>query len=522
MAAATNNRKLAEFDALTDEEYLTKATEAHDAAHNWVYDPEPHTCEEALELLKTVPPVRLGGKSTKTKEMSKSERDIPPPKKVIWDADWMDKLVDTTDFSATVPSIKRKLEFAFLLQGRLSPGETESVERITDDFHKQYIVHPACVIAGFVTGRPMAVTYTAASNGVQSDLHVQAKGDSSIKLATIENKRGIVWEEHERAFLELLDNEKLPVTSPAVRPPDPVRICIQINAQMITHNVVHSKLFSPVGVMYIWRDPRERHLFFSRVYHDLDDDVRRTACLLVAAFSRQNDLNASLPPIVPSPSFFSGESFISSWIRQQALKFFLVVTTVCGTPTVAVGPQGRPVLFHGIDHGTFLMPPRVFTRFIGSGAIGNVWRSSDGSHVIKIFRDKDAAHHEAGILQSCLEDPELVVPTFRGLYTDGQEHFGIITPYAGTALGSIYEADESKQRQLVKILHALHRNGIHHHDIRPDNVLVNEEGKVTLIDFDRARRINGPCQNCSDLALISALEGDTSDSSGSSIYPYSV
>lgn len=74
----------------------------------------------------------------------------------------------------------------------------------------------------------------------------------------------------------------------------------------------------------------------------------------------------------------------------------------------------------------------------------------------------------------------------------------------------------------MKILHALHRNGIHHHDIRPDNVLVNEEGKVTLIDFDRACRVNGPCQNCSDLALISALEGDMSDSSGSGIAPYSV
>ncbi|KAJ7144668.1 hypothetical protein C8R44DRAFT_974059 [Mycena epipterygia] len=521
MAAATNNRKLADFNALTVGERNKMDDEDYDAAVNWIEGVDPRNCEEALELLKKVPPVRLGGDSTKTKQMSKSEWKFTPPERVILDADWMDNVIETTDFRATLVSLSQRRKLAkFLHQHRRSPPETEKVERSTDNFHHIYILEPACAIAELVTGQPMAPTYSASSEGVQSDLHVQAKGDSGKKFITVENKRGIVWAEHEEAFLDLLNKQILPDIVPAVKPPPAVRICIQINAQMITHSVLYAKLFSPIGVVYVRRDTVKRHMFFSRVYHDLDDDIRRTACLLLQA-SKQ-EYNVLPPPFVSIASFSPSACFIPSWIRQQALKLFLTVSYLCGIRTVAIGPDGRWSFFHGVDHYTSLMLPRVFTRFIGAGASGNVWQSSDGTHVIKIFDDGNVARHEAEILQRCLQDPKLAVPTFRGLYTDGHENFAIITPYVGTALGSIYEVEESKQRQLVETLHALHRNGIHHHDVRPDNVLVNEQGEVTLIDFDRACRIDGPCENCSDLAVISALARDTRDSNGGSVSPYSM
>ncbi|KAJ7114477.1 hypothetical protein C8R44DRAFT_228269 [Mycena epipterygia] len=114
--------------------------------------------------------------------------------------------------------------------------------------------------------------------------------------------------------------------------------------------------------------------------------------------------------------------------------------------------------------------PGIFTRFIGAGASGNVWQSTDGSHVIKIYNDEDAARNEADILSHCLQDPELAVAPFRGLYSDGKR-FGIVTSYVGTAIGPIFQAEENEQRQLVKILHILHKNGIHHHDVCPANVI---------------------------------------------------
>jgi hypothetical protein len=45
----------------------------------------------------------------------------------------------------------------------------------------------------------------------------------------------------------------------------------------------YGKIFSPCGVVYVCRGASENALEFSRVYHDLDGDVRRTACLVIEA-----------------------------------------------------------------------------------------------------------------------------------------------------------------------------------------------------------------------------------------------
>ena len=36
-------------------------------------------------------------------------------------------------------------------------------------------------------------------------------------------------------------------------------------------------------------------------------------------------------------------------------------------------------------------------------------------------------------------------------------------------------------------LSEIHRVGVRHYDIRPMNLLINDEGKVTIIDFDMAK-----------------------------------
>ena len=38
----------------------------------------------------------------------------------------------------------------------------------------------------------------------------------------------------------------------------------------------------------------------------------------------------------------------------------------------------------------------------------------------------------------------------------------------------------------MKSLRSIHRAGVRHNDIRPENLLVKGDGKVTIIDFDRA------------------------------------
>jgi hypothetical protein len=67
------------------------------------------------------------------------------------------------------------------------------------------------------------------------------------------------------------------------------------------------------------------------------------------------------------------------------------------------------------------------------------------------------------------------------------------------------------RRQLLTALHKLHSCGIHHHDVRPSNVMVDNSGVVTLIDFDRAEEVYGECKDCPDLEVISFLETSASE-----------
>ena len=67
------------------------------------------------------------------------------------------------------------------------------------------------------------------------------------------------------------------------------------------------------------------------------------------------------------------------------------------------------------------------------------------------------------------------------------------------------------RQQLLTVLRKLHSCGIHHHDVRPANVMVDNSGVVTLIDFDRAEEVYGACKGCPALEVISSLEASTSE-----------
>jgi serine/threonine protein kinase len=44
-------------------------------------------------------------------------------------------------------------------------------------------------------------------------------------------------------------------------------------------------------------------------------------------------------------------------------------------------------------------------------------------------------------------------------------------------------------QEMAEILDYLHQDGVLHRDIKPDNIMVNSDGRLTLIDFDSARRM---------------------------------
>ncbi|KAJ7718855.1 hypothetical protein DFH07DRAFT_973111 [Mycena maculata] len=518
-----NDDKLRRYRALATQERQDLFTTAYAQLHAWVGSPtdtEPRTCKEALQFCHRIPPMIVGGDSTQTKDMSNAERNCPLHR-VALVKDWLDLIVASTDFTASSLNYFQRAQVSEAIKvDRFTPAP-EPTERQTDAFHLKFILDPASAIAGIVMGQQLSAEYAVFSDGVTSDLRVYVANNDASNIIVAEDKRGLVWAEHEPALLSLLAQETVPVVGPAENPPPAIRICYQINTQMHKYNVFYAKLFSPCGVFYIRRDAGARFLQFSKVYRELDGEVHRTACLIIEALNHPHGVH--LTPVLSVSGLSARLSAtwptrtISAWIRRRALQFFLSMSALCGAPTIAIGPDNYWSLFHPVHHS----PPfssGIFDEFIGAGASGNVWRSADGRHVIKIFTDACRAQAEAKVLASCVDFPGLAVPTFLGLFTDGRQ-YGIVTPYVGKTIGTISGADASQRQvaQLVQVLRRLHKHGIHHHDVRPENVMVNDNGVVTLIDFDHAQWVDGPCPNCIDSEVITSMERETMDDSGHSL-----
>ncbi|KAJ7121874.1 hypothetical protein C8R43DRAFT_1033237 [Mycena crocata] len=507
-----NDAKLQAYQALLNTEQLANLEAAYTEEGCWIgvsSDTTPRTCEGALQLCHRIPPVILGGDSTQTKGMSSSERDCPLHHVAIVE-DWLDQVAKSINFSAyPVTFIQRVLMARAFKFDRFTPV-LEPTERHTNHFHLGYILEPASAIASIVKGRHLSAEYAVFSDGVTGDLRVLAR-DNNIVIINAEDKRGLVWTEHELAVLRLLAAGRVPVVGIDENPPPAVRILYQINAQMHKYKTFYAKLFSPCGVMYIRRDAGSCFLQFSKVYRELDGEVHRTACLIIEALNnpRGTQLTSALSLGGLSARLLATwpTRTISAWIRRRALQFFLNMSEMCGAPTLAIGPDNWWSLFHPV-HQSHSLSSGIFPDFIAAGASGNVWRSTDGRHVFKIFNNPEAAQTEAKILASCVNCPGLAVPTFKGLFTDGRQ-YGIVTPYVGKAITTISGADTSQRRQLVQVLRRLHKHGIHHHDVRPANVMVNDAGVLTLIDFDRARWVDSPCANCSDSEVIASMERET-------------
>jgi len=110
--------------------------------------------------------------------------------------------------------------------------------------------------------------------------------------------------------------------------------------------------------------------------------------------------------------------------------------------------------------------------------------------------NQDVAKREADIPLTCLQYPRLAVATLHGLYSDGWR-IGLVTRYVGSAIGPLGDAPLGQRyysfpciiahlihsrKQLLTALRVLHQRGIHHHDVRPANVMVDKFGVVTLTE----------------------------------------
>ena len=178
--------------------------------------------------------------------------------------------------------------------------------------------------------------------------------------------------------------------------------------------------------------------------------------------------------------------------------------------TAPTRPVGLPI--DEIDPaGRTLAPGERVNRYqiqalIGVGAIGAVYAAHDPQlHrrvALKVLRAGGAMGSPAGDLQARLlrearamaqlSHPNVVTVHDAGTYADGV--FLAMELVDGTTLARWLKGDERGLDEIVRMfraagegLAAAHRSGLVHRDFKPDNVLVGDDGRVRVTDFDLAR-----------------------------------
>ncbi|KAK0191552.1 hypothetical protein F5146DRAFT_605341 [Armillaria mellea] len=157
---------------------------------------------------------------------------------------------------------------------------------------------------------------------------------------------------------------------------------------------------------------------------------------------------------------------------------------------------------------------------LGQGAIGAVYEAhievdmpsgSVARHSSKVVvklafsrEHTDRLRHEYSIYRRLSHGPVRVenVPTAFGFFEDIESDAGaLVLSHNGKALA--YRSDppgsgihvSSKERAiLLQILENIHASGVAHGDIRSWNIVVDDDGKLSIIDFDRAKYKGAPVQ----------------------------
>ena len=124
----------------------------------------------------------------------------------------------------------------------------------------------------------------------------------------------------------------------------------------------------------------------------------------------------------------------------------------------------------------------------------SVGRPPAGKHVFLKFGDPRRLEREARALERMEVNSVPRVPrkVFAGTVLVGGVMFSVLgtTFFNGVSLASGDVAlNEAGVRQLRETLEAVHRCDLVHRDVKPDNIVVNEDGMPILVDFDCAGAI---------------------------------
>ena len=158
-----------------------------------------------------------------------------------------------------------------------------------------------------------------------------------------------------------------------------------------------------------------------------------------------------------------------------------------------------------IHDGTVLKDRYRIDRLLGRGGMASVWRGHDRvldrPVAVKVLSDAIASDpeylarfsREARVAAS-LSHPNLV--RVFDFAEAGERPYLVMELVPGDDLGALTargeQVDRSRlARQLLAALAHIHRAGIIHRDIKPQNVLIDADGRAKLTDFGISRELEG-------------------------------
>lgn len=159
--------------------------------------------------------------------------------------------------------------------------------------------------------------------------------------------------------------------------------------------------------------------------------------------------------------------------------------------------------------------------FIGTGAMGAIYRARDlklgRSVAVKVLleelsqdRDRLRRFEQEARAASALNHPNIV-----HIYDIGQTddtHFIVMELVEGSNLRRLLrdapfgnERVAGIGRQLAAGLANAHRAGIVHRDVKPENIMVTDDGFVKILDFGLAKLLEFPLEGLSEVATLPRL-----------------
>jgi hypothetical protein len=171
-------------------------------------------------------------------------------------------------------------------------------------------------------------------------------------------------------------------------------------------------------------------------------------------------------------------------------------------PTLVAARNG------GIQETLEGMPPQIgrfqIRRLLGQGQFGKVYRAYDpqqeGEVALKVAQESVAGNPR--LLQRFLSEAKAIVrlhhPHIVPFYeagSDGNHYFLASAFIEGQTLAAVLEEEPLNFRWAAQIVQALaealayaHDEGIVHRDVKPANVMIDQEGQPRLMDFGLAHR----------------------------------